>query len=214
MGYGPNAEYANLHGLYHPVYNCFLIVLPDYTSIGAQLTAILSSRYLLQPVQLDTADNYYHNIIDNTVCENWTISNLAEISSADLILRLQVVKALKLIPTLPRDLVVPIEQEKNWAQFCLFWLRFFQHLRQRSVAGLWIDQQLGNISMFRQCDSLLPSEYVECCDKILQLLYLGLDVNHTNLAIMTQIDLCDKYLAVQFENFLNTYHDHTENTAT
>ena len=83
--YGYSSDLRNpMYGLYQPVLNCFLIVFPDYDVVGQQLTAILSSRYLLQPIRLDVADNYTRNVIDNKVCENWTISNLYEISPTDI----------------------------------------------------------------------------------------------------------------------------------
>jgi hypothetical protein len=206
--YGYNPDLRNpIYGLYQPVLNCFLIVFPDYdTIIGPQLTAILSSRYLLQPVQLNTADNYTHNIIDNEICENWTISNLSEIPTRSIIAKVTVVPAARLIPTSPVTGPIQLAKEKQWAQFCLFWLRFINSQCHIPAAGVWIDNLIGNLDIFNIFDPLLPENYKHFISTTMQLLYLGQDVQTTEQAIIDIVNTDDS-LKFRLERFLKGYNE-------
>ena len=210
--YGYSTDLRNsMYGLYQPVLNCFLIVFPDYNSVGLQLAAILSSRYLLQPVQIDTASNYTHNVIDNEICERWTISNLDEISPNEIMTRVSVLSADQLVPNTP-DGSIQIEKEKQWAQFCLFWLRFINSERHLSVAGLWIDNQIGNLDIFNVFEPVCFSSYREFVTKIMTLLYLGQDLEKTEQAIFDLVDCADNGLRIRVNDFLKGYNESTKNT--
>jgi hypothetical protein len=210
-GYSPDLRNP-IHGLYQPVLNCFLIVFPDYASVGLQLAAILSSRYVLQPVQLDTADNYVHNIIDNEICEHWTISNLNEISPNEIMSGVNVLLANQLLPTTTVT-SIQIEKEKQWAQFCLFWLRFIRSECQFGAAGLWIDNQIGTLDMFDVFEPMLFPNYQEFVTKTISLLYLGQDLEKTEQAILDLVNSTDECLADRFNKFLEGYNESTKNTA-
>jgi hypothetical protein len=209
-GYGPDLR-NSVYGLYQPVLNCFLIVFPDYHLVGPQLTAILSSRYVLQPVQLDTANNYVHNIIDNEICENWTISNLDEISPNEIMTRVNVLLADQLIPTTPAK-SIQIEKEKQWAQFCLFWVRFIRAECQFGAAGLWIDDQIGSLDIFNVFEPVLFSSNREVVTKIMSLLYLGQDLEKTEQAIFDLVNNADNILQTRVDDFLKGYDESTKNT--
>ena len=211
-GYSPDLR-NSLYGLYQPVLNCFLIVFPDYASVGPQLAAILSSRYVLQPVQLNVADNYVHNIIDNEICEHWTISNLDEILPNKIMIGVNVVLADQLIPVEQSVNSIQIEKEKQWAQFCLFWLRFIRSECQFGAAGLWIDNQIGTLDIFNVFEPLLFPNYQEFVTKTMSLLYLGQDLEKTEQSIMDLVNNTDDCLADRFNGFLKGYNESTKNTA-
>jgi len=202
-GYSPDLR-NSIYGLYQPVLNCFLIVFPDYDSVGPQLATILSSRYVLQPVQLDTADNYIHNIIDNEICELWTISNLDEILPNEIMTSVNVLLADQLIPTTPNR-SIQIEKEKQWAQFCLFWLRFIRSECQSGATGLWIDNQIGNLDIFNVFEPVLFPNYREFVTKTMSLLYLGQDLEKTEQAIFDLVNSTDDFLPYRFNKFLKDY---------
>lgn len=207
-GYSPDLR-NSVYGLYQPVLNCFLIVFPDYHLVGSHLAAILSSRYVLQPVQLDTAANYVHNIIDNEICERWTISNLDEVLPNEIMTKVNVLLADQLISTTPDR---SIEKEKQWAQFCLFWLRFIKLECQTGAAGLWIDNQIGNLDIFDVFEPMLFPNYREFATKTMSLLYLGQDLATTEQAIFDLINKTDDSLAYRFTLFLEGYDESTKNT--
>jgi hypothetical protein len=206
FSYGYSSDLRNsLYGLYQPVLNCFLIVFPDYASVGPQLAAVLSSRYVLQPLQINTASNYAHNIIDNEVCERWTISNLDRISPNDIMTKVSVMFADQLIPVETSVQLIQIEKEKQWAQFCLFWLRFIRAECQFGATGLWIDNQIGNLDMFDVLEPVLFSSYREFVTKTMSLLYLGLDLEKTEQAILDLLNNTDDSLVNRFNKFLKGY---------
>ena len=204
-GYSPDSRNP-IYGLYQPVLNCFLIVFPDYDAVGPQLAAILSSRYLLQPVQIDTANNYTHNIIDNEVCENWTISNQNDIPTRSIMTRLTVIPANRLTPVVTVTESIQINKEKQWAQFCLFWLRFIESECRISATGMWIDDYLGNLDIFNVFEPLLPSNYKQFITKTMQLLYLGQDLQKTEQAIIDIINTDDS-LTFRLKRFLEGYNE-------
>lgn len=209
--YGYSTDLRNpIYGLYQPVLDCFLIVFPDYNSVGLQLAAILSSRYLLQPVQIDTASNYTHNVIDNDICEHWTISNQNDIPARSMIIGLTMVPADRLIPATIVTELIQIKKEKQWAQFCLFWLRFIKSQCQFSAAGMWIDDQIGNLDIFNVFEPLLPVNYKQFIAKTMQLLYLGQDIQKIEQAIIDIINTDDS-LKYKFKRFSEGYNESTKN---
>ena len=205
--YGYSSDLTNpIYGLYQPVLNCFLIMFPDYDAVGPRLAAILSSRYLLQPIRIDTADNYTHNIIDNEVCEDWAISNQDDIPTRSMIIGLTMVPADRLIPATIVTELIQIKKEKQWAQFCLFWLRFIESECKFSAAGMWIDDQLDNFDIVDVFEPLLPSNYRQFIAKTMQLLYLGRDVQTTEQAIINVINTDDN-LKYRLQRFLEGYNE-------
>jgi hypothetical protein len=205
-GYNPDLK-KPIYGLYQPVLDCFLIVFPDYnTVVGPQLTAILSSRYLLQPIQLDTANNYTYNIIDNEVCERWTISNPGDIPVRSMIIGVSVIPAVQLMPVTVVTELIQIKKEKQWAQFCLFWLRFINSECHIPAAGMWIDNLIGNLDIFNVFDPLLPANYKQFITKTMQLLYLGQDLQKTEQAILDIINTDDN-LKFKLKRFSKGYNE-------
>ena len=203
-GYSSDSRHS-LYGLYQPVLNCFIIVFPDYASVGPQLAAVLSSRYVLQPLQINTAGNYTHNIIDNEVCDRWTISNLDRISPNEIMTKVSVMFADQLIPVDTSVQLIQIEKEKQWAQFCLFWLRFIRSECQFGATGLWIDNQIGNLDMFDVLEPVLFPSYREFVTKTMSLLYLGLDLEKTEQAILDLLNNTEDSLVYRFNKFLKEY---------
>jgi hypothetical protein len=209
-GYSPDSRNP-IYGLYQPVLNCFLIVFPDYDSVGPKLTAILSSRYLLQPVRIDVADNYTHNVIDNEICENWAISNFEEIIPNNMITAaIKVIQAKQLLPSVSAR-STQTEKEKQWAQFCLFWLRFIAFDSQFGSAGLWIDHNIGNLDIFNIFEPLLSSDYNKFVQKTMSLLYLGQDLEKTEQAIISLVNNANNGLKDRFNIFSEGYNESTKN---
>ena len=108
------------YGLLQNTMGCFLGTTENLWA-AHHTSNLLSSRYRTVVIDLTTAQNYYPGIIDNTVCENWTIAwwhpvNL-KISSHD--------QAEWIDELTPADAANStdqmIQKEKKWAQFVLSW---------------------------------------------------------------------------------------------
>jgi hypothetical protein len=183
----PRDSQSAVYGLYQPVLNCFLLILPDYFDVGPQLTAILSSRYMLQPIRISCASNYTHNIIDNEVCQNWAISNLHQVPARSLMINFKMIDAEQLIPATV-SIAWDIEKEKQWAQFCVYWLRYIKLVRKISYCGGWIDEQIGNNPLFNIFDPLAQPDVIEFAEQVTTLLYLGQDLATTEQAIMSLVN--------------------------
>jgi hypothetical protein len=190
-GYPANTQ-SNVYGLYQPVLNCFLFILPDYPDIGAQLTAILSSRYTLQPICVSSASNYAHNIIDNEVCHNWTISNLHQVSARSLMSDCHIINAEQLLPTTV-TIEWDVEKEKQWVQFCAFWLRFIRLIKNTGYSGGWIDELIGSNKLFGMFDSMAGSAITDFVEQVTGLLYLGQDLLTTEQSILELVNGNESY---------------------
>jgi hypothetical protein len=112
-----------------------------------------------------------------------------------------VIQADRLIPATAVTELLPIKKEKQWAQFCLFWLRFIKLQCQIPVAGMWIDEHLGDLDIFDVFEPLFPSEYKQ----LMQLLYLGKDLEQTEQAIIDIINTDDR-LKLRLKQFSEGYN--------
>jgi len=123
-----------------------------------------------------------------------------------MIIGVPVIPAVQLISsTLTMDLL-KIEKEKQWAQFCLFWLRFINSECQIPAAGIWIDSLIGNLDIFNVFDQLLPVNYRQFITKTMELLYLGQDLEKTEQAILDIIN-ADDILQFKLKRFSQGYND-------
>jgi hypothetical protein len=119
---------------------------------------------------------------------------------------LAVISADQLIPATAVTELIQIEKEKQWAQFCLFWLRFIELQCQFSAAGMWIDDQLGDLDIFDVFAPLFPATYKQFITKTMQLLYLGQNLQNTEQAIIDMINTDDS-LKFRLEHFLKGYNE-------
>jgi hypothetical protein len=123
-----------------------------------------------------------------------------------MITGITVISATRLIPTVPVTASIQIEKEKQWAQFCLFWLRFINSECQPPAAGVWIDNIIGNLDIFNVFDPLLPDNYKQFITKTMQLLYLGQDLQKTEQEIIDIINTND-HLTFRLKRFLEWYNE-------
>lgn len=61
------------YALYNPIIDCFVLTSSDLETLHL-VSLLFSSRYNLILCRLDQADNFRNNLIDNSICMNWTLS--------------------------------------------------------------------------------------------------------------------------------------------
>jgi hypothetical protein len=182
-GIGPNSE--TQYGLWNPVLDRFLLVLCN-KEFGTTIKYISSSRYILYLVDLSTSSNYTSGLIDNTCCQNWTISNKKDIKlskpqdydvvSAELV-------------TTDADANWDVEKEKQWLQFIWDQLKFLQDLQD---VNPWYKYSrfLNSIGVsgteLNESDSFY-NDVTATENYILKSLYLGDTIKDTELAIKNYI---------------------------
>lgn len=115
-------------GLWEPVSDRFLLILDD-PDIASTIKMTAAGRYNLFVCEISNAKNYYHNIIDNTCCENWTIGNSHSIfvSNLDHYHGPQPVTELLSKEGSPDW---PMQIEKDFLQMCFYWGKFFRYLKK------------------------------------------------------------------------------------
>ena len=194
------ADYA----LYQPVLGTFLIVMPESDHVMTRLAAVLSSRYLLQPVCIGVAENFTPTLIDNNVCEQWTLSNTQDLNARDILGQFTVIPVEQLVHTKP-VINWDIDQEKRWAMMCLFWLRFINSLGDwQHRSGHWIEQVLKDALDLSPLGPATVSDLQQFEQKTLQLLYRGQDLESTDQQIIELVNN-NKFLHHRWTNFSQGY---------
>jgi hypothetical protein len=69
------------YALYEHVSDCFFLIHHN-RDLLYQLVPLFSSRYILNVCLLNSAANYRYDLLDNSVCKNWTIANKFQIPFA------------------------------------------------------------------------------------------------------------------------------------
>jgi hypothetical protein len=72
--YGIPGNDEPVYGLYEPVHDIFFLIHTDLATIK-KLVLLFSSRFTLHIVEVSAAMNYSKNLLDNTVCHQWSIDN-------------------------------------------------------------------------------------------------------------------------------------------
>jgi hypothetical protein len=168
-----------VYGLYQPVIDCFLITVKS-PMIASQLRMLLSSRYSLYTVCLNTAENYKHNLIDNAICENWTFRGRS---------KLLVDQFDKIDHIILADYLEPInytanwniDQEKQWCMLCKFYLSFFDAFRSKTDTAEKMLSRILPGTGFNNNQSTIEQQ-------VLSLMYLGTDFDQTDQDIRKIID--------------------------
>jgi hypothetical protein len=118
-----------LYALYEPVLDCFLH-LTTSLKLANLLKKILSSRYDLHVCCINNAVNYKLNLLDNLVCQNWTIDNRNNIVIAnDPMYPAGIISVTKLLEKTNKTSSWDIDKEKQWIFICSNWIRFLEELK-------------------------------------------------------------------------------------
>jgi len=142
-------------GLWQPVLDRFLITVNDKDS-ALQIGLLASSKYKLLTCNLSSATNHNENLIDNLCCENWTLSNKRHINFTELDSHGKIIEVENLISTDPLSKNPDnfnIEQEKNWLQFCKFFLDFLKNLKYYRQDGYMYDRFIKKIKSTPMLDN-------------------------------------------------------------
>lgn len=172
----PSAKNERQFGLWEPVLDRFLVIVVDPEIIN-DLRMVASSRYLLFACDLSLADNYTPELIDNSCCENWTLSNKKDIRFSKLAQHNTPTPVCKLIAnTTVSDW--NIDLEKTWLQFVSYCLSFIKGLKQSQGNWYFYSKFIKNVNYF---DSGHEQDYYDHIDAterfILKSLHLGNDVD-------------------------------------
>jgi hypothetical protein len=171
----PSTNQEHQFGLWEPVLDRFLLVGVDPQNIN-DLRMIASSRYLLFVCDLSEAANYTPNLLDNSCCENWTLSNKKSIELGKFARHINPVKVEELI-LCHSNIEWNVESEKSWLLFAYHWLKFLKHLKVNSQ-WYFYDRFIKNFihtSIDKTSDYY---DHIENTEKfIIKSLYLGQDID-------------------------------------
>jgi hypothetical protein len=175
----PEKDSDPVYALYQPVLDRFLIVL-DHCDLAKKLSALLLSRYSTYVCCVSAAGNYVHNIIDNQVCDSWTLSNSTD---CDLLFNSSTITVGQLIPA-TNTVEWNVDEEKKWILFCIHWIKFFDLLKTHGFRYYQTDAILANI---------LPKDHLEYYPhelerKVMSILFFDKDVDEAGLKITKLID--------------------------
>ena len=109
------------YALYEHVSDCFFLVDTDEKSMK-ELAVLFSSRYQLTICQINTADNYLPELIDNKVCVNWTLTNKQDVPIARFPRPHLVASAESLVEKSQQNLPWNYKNEQHYLMSAKHWL--------------------------------------------------------------------------------------------
>lgn len=167
-GYPVHSSFP-VYAIYQPVLDCFIFVSTSPWVVD-QLRTLLSSRYSNWIVCLNTATNYQYNLIDNTVCENWTLQDPLKIIKIQHSLNSE--NDVLLADCLKESnckIDWNIDTEKQWCFICQFYLKILKMYKKRLNVVEEYRRKMPKSLSTRQCC------YEEIENTILTCLYLERD---------------------------------------
>ena len=170
------------YGLYNAVTDCFMLVTPNLNEAN-QLKSILSSRYELLLVELSSADNFNLNLIDNTVCTNWSFEgkHQIKIGTLEIYLTETLIQADTLCASTQSG-SWPLESEQNYALMCQHWINFLNQ-QKHLVASQKFDKFLPLPDSLRDDD-----DFFKLTQKMYRTMYLGQNLQLVDQDIKTLIE--------------------------
>jgi len=127
---------APIYGLYEGMTETFFLVHHD-REVLKEVALLFSSRYVLHICRLDVAENYEQNIIDNSVCGNWTISNTKDVPITRLPVFDRLIHVKQLIELPGRELPWNYAHDHTYlmaiAQWIDFGIRELKYLHQKQL---------------------------------------------------------------------------------
>jgi hypothetical protein len=197
FSYGyPEQPSGPVYALYQPVLECFLLVVNDIDT-AQRLKAYAPARYQVTVVRIDQAVNYTPNLIDNEVCEQWTLVNKNDVNLFENDSQ-GVVIASELTPAtigVPWDLI----KEKQWLLALMFYIKFFDQITKDSYYK-HVELAMNNLPLNDQL-ALGPKHIRE---SVLKEIYLGLDFNTIENNTAKYIN-SNRWVASDHKRFLKSY---------
>lgn len=190
---------APIYALYQPVLNRFLTITGNL-EISKKLVGLLTIRYSTYVCLINTAKNFTPNIIDNEVCDSWTLDNISEFAITDGLADHPIINANRLVESTKHDLLWDIEKEKKWILFCTHWLEFFAQVRSLRFTFSEIDNTMCQI-----LNDLPGPYYPEYENKVLKMLFFGTDVDQVESQIQNYLQ------TTAFAPWLAKYNTEVEN---
>jgi hypothetical protein len=165
---------------YEPVLGRFLFASATTDiSVLQEIRMLCSSRYNLILCDLQTADNYCIDLIDNLCCENWSMTNQVDITNIMEPHYNYNVKTLIPVAAAPDSVV---QEEKKWIQFVNYWVNWKRmHLSycQWEIISSFVE------TIF---DIKIDGHQNKLNQKIQLELYLGRDIDSTQRSIVQYIE--------------------------
>ena len=186
FGY-PKYPWFPIYGLYQPIFDCFIAVAPSLSS-ATKLQSILSSRYISHIICLNTAENFQPRLIDNSVCDQWTLENKTQIPITLGYSNTLTYISGNLIPA-GKTIDWDLHEEKRWIFLCLYWIIFFQSKEEHDISTFnMIDTGLKDLIELENLGYGSQDKFHSEKLEIMKLLYLGRDFDLIEQQINTIVD--------------------------
>jgi hypothetical protein len=179
--WGSACKNKSLYGLFSAVADCFLLVTDDLHTVK-QLQTVLSSRYELLIVEISCAENYASDLIDNTVCTQWSFMDRTQIKLGKLNVLHDKIFTAKVLCSSTCTLDWFPEQEQKYALMCAYWIKILANQKQYH---LYDTRTFDNFLSLPELDS---NEFEQMSCKIYLLMYLGQDTDRVDQQIQDLVD--------------------------
>ena len=195
-----------VYGLYQPILDRFMAITPYY-NVAKTLVLTASSRYQLCVCQIDCADNFNYNIIDNEICDSWTLTNKSECPVGYLLSDYTYIPVASLIPKL-EVADWDINQEKQWLLMSMFWIGLFEYIRTNQYDYSNSDLAFTRFLPLKQDGLKYWDSVTE--NKILSILYHGKDFEKTDREINELFANDSQVTPLFIDQFKDLYQWHNQ----
>lgn len=184
----PTKQGDPVYGLYSPISDCFYFVYHNYR-ILQEVRVLLSSKFDLHIVRLDTAENWTPNLVDNECCENWTWANKQDLSWASDDYAVPMMKFTDFYALHTADNLVPapgatpqIEEYAQWIMLCVhYFIAINKLVRNRTYE---FDLRLRDLIPHSDSLSHNTNQKYLLDQQIRSLLYNSVDLNTVDQEII------------------------------
>ena len=125
------------YGLYQPLIDCFLLITDDKNQ-SLKIKNLCSSKFILYVCQLDLAENYDYNMIDNSCCEKWTMTTDTSLDFTS-VSRTEIITPTLLMQSSKTNVDIDFKTEKEWLQYVWYWTRIIERFPYDAIP--WYDQK-------------------------------------------------------------------------
>ena len=192
----PKVDSDSVYAIYQPLLNCFLTIV-DNKEIATQIKYLLTSRYTTAVIRIDQATNYNKNLVDNSICESWTLKNTNDVQTFTLYeTEHKIVCAETLIPNENKLIAWDLEQEKQWIFLCQHWLYFFESLKWQYK---YFDVDNFLKPLIGPQTKYFPDEFRQ---EVLKELYLGQDFDRVDKLLLEKMQ-SQKALQTFWKSYLD-----------
>jgi len=171
-----------VYALYNPIVDCFFLVHTNLDTLK-ELVFLFSSKLTFKICLLNTSSNYNKDLIDNSVCANWTFSNKSDLlitrfPSIDEVLNID-----RLVEKTNHQLPWKFKEIQSFLMHAVHW--FDEHITNLLIMKDQLDTAVlgSRVNVDLAPGAPFYNKYQTAIDEIKQAIYLSYSVEQATINV-------------------------------